>query len=248
MFGRLLIEISASKSGEMSVNEGDKQAGKSGKVECRRCGTCCRQGGPALHGEDRALLDEGVLSFQKLVAVRHHEPSHEPLKNEILPSQSEFLKIRGQSASWTCVFFEPDSNGCSIYRTRPLECRLLFCRDTSSLEAVLGDDLLTRRDLLAADDPVLALLGQLDEDCPYELVNELLAGLRDQPVEVVEKLTALVRVDLAVREDFLHRYPERQPEEFFLFGRPLFLVLAPYGFQLIEGANGVALRIKYSSR
>lgn len=227
----------------MSGNNGYSQAENSGKAECRRCGTCCRQGGPALHGEDRTLIDEGVLPVHQLVAVRYHEPSLDPLRDEILPSRSEFLKIRGQAASWTCTYFNDDETGCSIYRTRPLECRLLFCRETVPLEEVLGKDLLTRRELLAADDPVLALMQQLDDDCSYELVNDLLIGPKSKTVEVVEKLSSLVRLDLAVRDNFLNIFSARQAEELFLFGRPLFMVLLPYGFQLMEGPGGVSLRI-----
>ncbi|MEN8142077.1 MAG: YkgJ family cysteine cluster protein [Thermodesulfobacteriota bacterium] len=232
----------------MAENKGHSQAGNSGKTECRRCGTCCRQGGPALHGEDRTMLDEGVLSIRQLVAVRYLEPALDPLKDEILPSRSEFLKVRGQSASWACIFFDQAERGCSIYGTRPLECRLLFCRDTAPLEDVLWKDLLTRRDLLAVDDPVLSLIQQLDDECSYELLNDLLTGAKSKTVEVVEKLSSLVRLDLAVRDIFLNSFPERQSEELFLFGRPLFLVLAPYGFRLIEGPGGVSLRVGNPSR
>jgi hypothetical protein len=28
---------------------------------CRRCGTCCRKGGPALHREDRHLVVDGLI-------------------------------------------------------------------------------------------------------------------------------------------------------------------------------------------
>ena len=223
------------------------QSDSIGKDECRRCGTCCLQGGPALHAEDLVLFDEGVLSIEQLVSVRYLEPAHDPLKDKILPSRSEFVKIRGQAASWTCTFFDQEVKGCNIYRTRPQECRLLFCRDTAPLESVLWKNLLTRRELLSADDPVLSLIEQLDNDCSYEHVNELLAGLNDNKADVVEKLTNLVRFDLAVRENFMSRFSDRQSEELFLFGRPLFMVLSPHGFKLTEGPGGVALQIDNSS-
>ncbi len=212
-------------------------------VECRRCGTCCRKGGPALHGEDRSLIDDGSLKLRQLVAVRYLEPAHDPITNNIQPSRSEFLKIMGKGNSWTCIFYRQDENGCSIYRNRPLECRLLFCRDTAPLEAVLWEDMLKRADLLPSVDPVLSLIRQLDEDCPYEQVNDLLADLKGKPVEVLDKLTDLVRRDLVIREEFLRRFPEREQDELFLFGRPLFLVLAPYGFMISEGPGGVVLRM-----
>lgn len=210
-------------------------------TECLRCGTCCRQGGPALHGEDLQLVKKGVLSFTQLVTIRCDEPAHNPLQNEVLPSSSEFIKIKGQGNSWSCLFFDQVNNGCLIYRTRPLECRLLFCRDTEPLAAIMGRDLLDRQKLLPENDPVLPLIDRLEEECSYRLVNTLLTEDANGRDDIKERLIDLVRKDLAVRDDFLRNFPNRQEEELFLFGRPLFLVLGPYGFRLVEKEGEVSL-------
>jgi Fe-S-cluster containining protein len=210
-------------------------------AECLRCGTCCRQGGPALHSEDLQLIKKGVLPFAQLVTIRHDEPAHNPLQNEVLPSSSEFIKIRGQGNSWSCLFFDQVNNGCLIYRTRPLECRLLFCRDTGPLTAIMGRDLLNRRKLLPENDPVLALIDRQEEECSYRLINNLLTGTANDRDAIKEQLTDLVRRDLAIRDDFLRNFSNRQEEELFLFGRPLFLVLVPHGFRLVEKDGEVSL-------
>jgi Fe-S-cluster containining protein len=207
---------------------------------CQRCGTCCRQGGPALHDEDRSLLENGGLTTAELVTVREGEPAHDPLQDAVMPAAAEFIKIRGQGGSWSCTFFETEANSCRIYRQRPLECNLLFCRDTAPLEEVIGKDLLTRKHLLSEDDPVLVLIDRLEEESPYQRVNELLA-MNTPSDEQIEQLTSLVRRDLAIRQAFLNHFPDREKEELFIFGRPLFLVLAPYGFQLVESDGGLSL-------
>lgn len=213
-------------------------------AECLRCGTCCRQGGPALHGEDLALVEKGVLPAAQLVTIRCGEPAHNPLQNEVLPSNSEFIKIKGQGNSWSCCFFDQVNNGCLIYQTRPLECRVLFCRDTEPLTAIMGRDLLDRSRLLAEDDSALALIARQEEECSYRLVNNLFAGNEQSQAVIAEKLSVLVRKDLAIRDLFLRDFPNRQGEELFLFGRPLFLVLAPHGFCLVEKGGEVSLKVK----
>jgi Fe-S-cluster containining protein len=210
-------------------------------ASCRRCGECCRKGGPALHFEDRLLVDKGILAFSDLVAIRLGEPAYDPLGDKVTPSGSEFIKIMGQGSSWSCRFFDPGNNGCAIYENRPLECRLLFCREPEELENVIGKNLLTRRDLIPGEEPIIKLIDRLEQECGYQTVNNLLtgtAGIRD---DIVERLSEMVGRDLAIRDEFLRTFPERRTEEMFLFGRPLFLVLAPYGFRLLEDEEGIRL-------
>jgi Fe-S-cluster containining protein len=209
-------------------------------AECLRCGTCCRQGGPALHNEDIHLLTNAVLPREQLVTIRPEEPAYNPLADKVLASGSEFIKIKGQGNSWRCTFFDQINNGCLIYQTRPLECRLLFCRATGPVAEILGQNLLIRQSLLSENDPLLPLLARQEQECPFRLVNELLTSKGD---EISKKLTDLVRRDLSIRDIFLRDFPERQAEELFLFGRPLFLVLAPYGFRLVERRGPVRLEL-----
>lgn len=210
---------------------------------CRRCGTCCEQGGPALHTEDRQLVDSGAVRWRDLVTIRSGEPVYDQLKGRVVPANREFLKLAGARGSWRCKFYK-EPGACGIYGQRPLECRLLFCRDTGPLEAVMGRDLLTRLDLLAVDDPALAWISRLEREVGYPEIMGLLAGL-DLPGSVEASrsgLDNLVRADLALRESFLRSFPKRGGEELFLLGRPLFLTIAPYGCRLVEGAEGPALQ------
>lgn len=210
---------------------------------CRRCGTCCEQGGPALHREDRELVAAGALRLRDLIAIRAGEPVYDQRRGRVEPAAAEFLKLAGARGGWSCTFYEP-ARGCGIYGQRPLECRLLFCRDTGPLEAVMGRDLLGRRDLLVYDDPVLEWLLRLERAVDFAEVGALLAGLRQpgEGAEALARLTGLVRADLALREAFLRSFPEREAEELFLLGRPLFLVIAPYGCRLVQGPGGVGLQ------
>lgn len=210
---------------------------------CRRCGTCCEHGGPALHGEDRQLIESGSLRLRDLVTIRNGEPAYDQRQGLVLPAPLEFIKLAGSAGSWSCRFYEK-TRGCGIYGQRPLECRLLFCRDTGPVVAIMGRDLLSRHDLLAGDDPILPWLARLEREIVYPEVMDLLAGLDQQgsAAEKLARLSDLVRADLALRESFLQSFPKRRGEELFLLGRPLFLAIAPYGCRLIEGTDGLGLQ------
>lgn len=214
---------------------------------CRRCGTCCERGGPALHDEDRQLIESGTVSRRDLVAIRNGEPAYDQRQVQVVPTAQEFLKLAGARGSWRCKFYN-NPGGCGIYRQRPLECRLLFCRDTTPLEAVMGRDLLERRDLLAGDDPALEWLAKQEREVAYPEVMALLVELDlHSPVGAgLARLTSLVRTDLALREAFIRSFPERGGEELFLLGRPLFLTIAPYGCRLVEGPGGVSLQYQWA--
>jgi len=210
---------------------------------CRCCGACCEQGGPALHSEDLEIVNCRAIRWRDLVTIRPGEPAYDQRQGRVLPAAREFIKLAGRQGSWNCKFYEK-SQGCGIYGRRPLECRLLFCRDTGPLEAVMGTDLLSRRDLLPGDDPVLPWLERLEREVAYLEVRDLLPGLArpHSPGENLARITGLVRADLAIRESFLRSFPDRVSEELFLLGRPLFLVISPYGFRLVEGVDGVGVQ------
>lgn len=198
-----------------------------------------------MHSEDLALVTEGVLDLVDLVTIRAGEPAHDQSKGRVVPASHEFLKLVGAAGSWCCRFYDRTERACTIHRRRPLECRLLFCRDTGPLEEVIGRDLIIRNNLLESDDPVLEILHRQEEEIPYTAVAELLAGLDrgDDPGSLLARLNAIVRADLELRRLFLHHHPDRERQELFLLGRPLFLVLAPYGFRICESRTGISLHL-----
>lgn len=65
----------------------------------------------------------------------------------------EFLKLKGKNGSWCCALYDEATNDCSRYGHRPMACGLLDCTDTAPILAIAGQDLLTRFDCIAEDDP-----------------------------------------------------------------------------------------------
>ena len=81
---------------------------KQKQTECYRCGICCQKGGPALHGQDLALVRGGQLPLGDLITIRCGELAYNPLSCTIEPVSEELVKIRGTGQEWCCCYYDPD--------------------------------------------------------------------------------------------------------------------------------------------
>lgn len=214
-----------------------------GPSGCQRCGACCQQGGPALHGGDLELVRSGRLRLDDLITVNRGELAFQPLATLATPVTAEFLKLRGQDGTWCCTFYNATTKGCRRYTDRPLACGLLDCTNTGPLLAIAGQDLLTRFDCIDGNDPILAIIlkHQLQSPNPdMETIGrdfaqvatrvELLAGLLDQ-----------VNLDLAFRSRTSSAFHLSVALELFYFGRPLFQLLLPLGIRAVNTPAGLRL-------
>jgi Fe-S-cluster containining protein len=92
-------------------------------THCRRCGTCCRQGGPALHLEDRELVESGKIPMQHLFTIRQGEPAYDNVTGTIAPAVTDIIKLKGaRPGSDVCCFYESAGKVCGIYGHRPAPC------------------------------------------------------------------------------------------------------------------------------
>ena len=61
---------------------------------CRRCGACCRLGGPSLSREDLPLLAAGVLSPATLMVLRRGEYVTDNVAGGVGPAPVELVRLR----------------------------------------------------------------------------------------------------------------------------------------------------------
>jgi len=194
---------------------------------CERCGACCLKGGPALHHEDKWLLRAGYVSYRDLVTIRKGERAYDPIIEVVKPAAQELIKVRGAGKNWSCCFYDPQNSACTIYEHRFYECRLLNCWDPAPLLNAAGKNTITRAEIINPDDPILEVIAAHERVCPYDEVEELLAGLsrEEEKTKATARLNELARKDLAVRECALSELGLPAEFELFIFGRPLFKVL-----------------------
>jgi Fe-S-cluster containining protein len=218
------------------------------KTGCDRCGTCCSNGGPALHYEDNPLLQNKRLTPEHLITVRKGEPVFSLADENPGPAQSEIVKIKGRGPEWTCLFFQKKESECAIYEHRPLECSLLKCWETADLEKIAGRNLLNRYDIIAPHNPLLSFIKTHEEKCSLQNLFEMLSSVTSQSShqQVLAELTSLVNTDLAIRSQAMTRFRFSLDLELFFFGRPLFTILNQFGLNTHE-RNGVCSLSQASS-
>jgi Fe-S-cluster containining protein len=207
--------------------------------QCRRCGECCRKGGPALHAQDLPLIQDGTIPLTDIVTLRAGEWVFDQPAQQIVQLSSEMLKIKGRDGGWTCLYLSPESNLCAVYATRPAECEALFCEDTAPLQAMYEKDRLVRADLLPEGHPLLELMADHDVRCDPARMAELAKAAREGDVDAGQALKEMVVYDMEMRR--LVPQKSGQPAELneFLFGRPLRVLLGAMKVKVYDTGDTV---------
>ena len=184
-------------------------------MECKRCGTCCRKGGPALHKQDMSVLGKGLIQPHHLYTIRKGEPAYDPAADSIIFLPSEIIKVKGEP----CIFFSDRDKRCTIYNYRPIECRALKCWDTKAIERLFLKNLLSRGDLFQGAGSIMKLIAAYEESFSLELILNASST----------HLSLLIEKDLQFRETVIKNYgisPEVLP---LVLGRAIREVVATLG-------------------
>jgi Fe-S-cluster containining protein len=211
---------------------------------CRQCGTCCRQGGPALHLEDRELVASGKIPLQNLFTIRRGEPAYDNVTGTIAPAVTDIIKLKGASPGKdVCCFYESAGKACGIYDHRPEECRVLECWDTRPIEALYRCRRLERRHLLVETAGVWELIQEHQQRCDYGDVADLAARLKQtsSSEEPHSRLLELIRYDESLRQVTLERTGWNPELLHFLFGRPLSFTIQMFKLKLSKTGSGLRL-------
>jgi len=222
-----------------SQNKGEKansttEAVKEKPVsECRRCGTCCKKGGPSFHREDKALIEKGVIHSKYLYTIRKGEMAYDNVRQCLEPVSSDVIKLKGQGESWTCILFDEKLNECTIYENRPIECRALKCWDTKALEDLYAQKRLKREDLVADIEGLWGTIKDHQARCNYETIQKLVNMINsDSGGEARQKLTEIIQFDIEIRKLVVSRGGLDLEMLDFLFGRPLKQTLKNFGLKM----------------
>jgi Fe-S-cluster containining protein len=224
-------------TGSQNKNEGSRAMTKDGNEkpvsECRRCGTCCKKGGPSFHQEDKALIEKGVIPSKYLYTIRKGEVAYNNVKQCLEAVKSDVIKIKGKGESWTCIFFDEKQNECTIYEDRPVECRALKCWDTKALEDLYDRKRLKREDLIADIEGLWDLIKDHQVRCNYETIQKLVKAVNSGGGdEARQKLSEIIQFDIEIRKLVVSRGGLDMEMLDFLFGRPLKQTLKNFGLKM----------------
>lgn len=211
------------------------------QTECKRCGTCCRKGGPALHIEDQHLVASGKIPLKQLLTIRQGEPAYDNVADRIAPAVTDIIKINAAAGSASdCPFYSARARSCRIYDHRPLECNALKCWDTAEIESVYNTRRLTRRHVLANVEGMWDLVADHQQRCDYAYIAELTEKIRQQRQveDATGQLLELIRYDGHLRDVTLERAKYDPGMLLFLFGRPLSFTISLFQIKMIKTEQG----------
>ncbi|MCF8057255.1 MAG: YkgJ family cysteine cluster protein [Desulfocapsa sp.] len=223
-----------------------KTSNTSGKEQtaCKQCGICCTKGGAALHRTDISILRKKLIPRRDLITLRKGEFAHNPVSDKVQATSTEIVKLRGTNGEWTCCYYNPSTCGCTIYAHRPLACRTLRCWDPQESLALVETDLLSRMNILDGEKVLQELVIQYEEACPLPDFNVLSLDIRRQPEKSIAALEDQINADVRFRDRAVQDSTTVAQEELFLFGRPLFQLLHPFGFTVFQSGNVLRLQWK----
>lgn len=208
---------------------------KAKKTKCLRCGTCCKKGGPSFHFEDKALIEKGTIPLKYIYTIRKGERCYDNIKERFLTASADILKLKGQKGSWTCVLFNEANNYCTIYEHRPVECRILECRDTKPIEKIYAKNRLTRKDLISSIEGLWEFVEVHQKRCAYDMLKYFIDGLsKNNRHEALEGILNIIEYDKNIRNIAIQKASLDPDVADFLFGRPITETIKIYGIKIQE--------------
>lgn len=207
---------------------------------CKRCGECCKQGGPALHLEDLEFVRSGKLPTSSLITIRKGELVQNPRTGKIQAVAVELVKIVGAGKQWDCCYHSA-TGGCTIYDFRPQACRVLKCWDTTDILALVERDTLSRVDILPEDHCILPAIKESDSLFPCDDLQEIYHNRYAISTAMQIKVEKQANDDIRFRTQAVAEFQLRLCDELFYFGRPFFQLLQSLGVGVSESPSGIKL-------
>lgn len=201
---------------------GDSKIAEKSQTSCIRCGKCCISGGPALHIDDKWLVEKKRIPLDLLFTIRQGEPAWDNVKNQFIWASSDIIKIKGKGSSWECTYYDNDAKRCAIYDDRPNECRVFKCWNPSETEAIYGKNYLSRADLLSSVEGLWDLIVEHQEQCSYMPIKQMMKANPDPLVLPQDKLIRnMIKYDSVTRTKTIDLVKINPEWIDFLFGQPV---------------------------
>lgn len=189
--------------------------------ECKRCGTCCKKGGPALHLEDKQIIDSGSIPLTALYTIRKGELARDNVNDRLICLTEEIVKIKSRPDASVCMFFNEADMSCGIYDDRPMECRTLECWNTAKIAAIYAQDRLTRALVLEKVEWLEDLVKTHESECDLDRIQNLANDREAGDADAASELTEMVNYDFHMRNIVTEKGNIAPDMLDFLFGRPL---------------------------
>ena len=201
------------------------------QTSCRRCGACCKKGGPSLHLEDRELIEKGIIPLRNLYTIREGERVHDNIKGGLIRAVTDIIKIKSHKGFSTCIFY--NNKGCAIHDNKPIECRTLKCWDTREIEEMYQENRLTRKDLLDGIDGLWACVSDHQTCCSYDRIHEMRPHSKAISGDhLFDELLSMIQNESRFRSMLMEKRGTDPEILDFLLGRPLWETIKAFGLKV----------------
>ncbi|MGA2229151.1 MAG: YkgJ family cysteine cluster protein [Syntrophobacteraceae bacterium] len=205
---------------------------------CVECGECCRMGSPVLHLEDLPLLKSGKIPWDQLITLRRGEPARSPFDGRPFVLPEERIKVREKEGVRECGFFNEETDQCSIYSERPLQCRAQACwdpipaRDTAELPFLLRKHIFEEIDLL------LEIMAEHENRCGFSALSDAFEKLNRTNGENVQEVLGLLAFEEHFRQFVSEKFNIPAQNMELLFGRSFAEMTSLFGFRVAVEPDG----------
>lgn len=216
----------------------EKQKTVSYQRECKRCGRCCKAASPMLLKPDYNLFVSGLLNETNTYTLRVGEPMLNKHEKDLYIVPFELIKIDEENL--VCYFYE-DTGVCTIYESRPIQCKFFECWNSIPYQDTLEKTRLTRQDIFGDVEPVMKIIRKHEEACSYLTLNETIQKLKDGDESHLTQIQEMIDFDIATREFLNENYGISPRGLHLVLGKPLFRTINLWGLQVVENEDGLSL-------
>lgn len=214
------------------------------RTSCIRCGKCCSSGSPSLMKADMPLIVSETISYDKVFTIRNGERLRSKQDGNIYESFVELVKIREQSGTSTCIFYDK-REGCTIYENRPVQCRIYKCWAPENLMNGLDENGLKRSDIFGSVDLLMDVIEKHEGKCSYQKISEAFESLAEENADAIDEIIDMLQYDTYIRPFLEEKFNIPPSATTLLLGTPLIETINEFGFKVIkEGDEYILLPIE----
>ncbi len=172
--------------------------------------------------------------------MRKGELAYDHRKKALQPLAEDNIRIKVCGDSMECVMVDKE-NRCTVYSTRPSECRSYKCWSLREVEMRYTQPPLTRKDLLGDVEGLWELIEVHEERCSQVKLKALVESLNDGDQSALSGIEAIINYDKSLRETLTEK-GGMDPEMFdFMLGRPVTKTIVMFGMEVKEEEEGLRL-------
>jgi Fe-S-cluster containining protein len=205
---------------------------------CVQCGECCRMGSPTLHADDIEALRSGKIPWEHLMTLRKGEPARSPFDGRPFVLPGEKIKIREKEGSRECVFLDGQTDRCTIYPDRPLQCRAQACWDPAPAMDLANQPALTRQDIFQGVDLLLEIISEHERRCGFEELTAAFDKLSESNGHDVDDVLRLLSYEEHFRQFVCEKFHIPPENAELVFGRSFSEMLGLFGYHAVDGPDG----------